>query len=46
MNFSPYLNFNGNCKEAFEFYAEVLGGEIIVLSTFAEAPPEADMPPR
>ncbi|MFC6633453.1 VOC family protein [Microbulbifer taiwanensis] len=46
MNFSPYLNFNGNCKEAFEFYAEVLGGEIIVLSTFAEAPPEADMPPE
>ncbi|SHF89852.1 PhnB protein [Microbulbifer donghaiensis] len=44
MNFFPYLNFNGNCKEAFEFYARVLGGEIIVLSTFAEAPEEAGMP--
>lgn len=28
MNFSPYLMFNGNCKEAFEFYARVLGGDI------------------
>ncbi|WP_323846464.1 VOC family protein [Microbulbifer magnicolonia] len=43
MNFSPYLNFNGNCREAFEFYARVLGGEIIAMMTFAEAPPEADM---
>lgn len=23
-----YLNFDGTCKEAFEFYADVLGGEI------------------
>jgi PhnB protein len=23
----PYLNFDGNCREAFEFYHEVLGGE-------------------
>lgn len=45
MQFSPYLNFNGNCKEAFEFYAQVLGGEIIALMTFAEAPPEADVSP-
>ncbi|TVR70226.1 MAG: VOC family protein [Sphaerobacteraceae bacterium] len=27
MNIVPYLNFDGNCREAFEFYREVLGGE-------------------
>ncbi|WP_308365231.1 MULTISPECIES: VOC family protein [unclassified Microbulbifer] len=46
MRFSPYLNFQGNCKEAFEFYAQVLGGEIIAMMTFAEAPPEADISPE
>ena len=24
---NPYLNFNGNCEEAFNFYASVLGSE-------------------
>ena len=27
---NPYLHFNGQCEEAFTFYAEVLGGEIVV----------------
>lgn len=45
MQFSPYLNFNGNCKEAFEFYAQVLGGEIVAVMTFADAPPEVDVSP-
>ncbi len=25
MKSSPYLYFNGNCKEAFEFYGKTLG---------------------
>lgn len=44
MNFFPYLFFRGQCKEALEFYARLFDGEIIVLSTFAEAPAEEDMP--
>jgi PhnB protein len=28
MQMTPYLNFAGNCREAFEFYRDVLGGEI------------------
>jgi PhnB protein len=32
---SPYLNFDGNCREAMEFYHRVLGGELDV-STFGE----------
>lgn len=39
-----YLNFAGNCREAFEFYRSVFGGEFEVLQTFADAPAEAGMP--
>ena len=28
MSFTPYLNFNGNCLEAFTRYQEILGGEL------------------
>lgn len=45
MHFSPYLNFDGHCKEAIEFYAELLGGEIVFMSTFAEAPDDEDISP-
>jgi PhnB protein len=38
MQCNPYLLFNGNCKEAFEFYERVLGGKIIAMMTFAETP--------
>ena len=34
----PYLLFNGNAKEAFDLYAKVLGGNIVMSSTFGEAP--------
>lgn len=36
------LSFQGQCREAFEFYARVLGGRITSALTYAEAPP--DMP--
>lgn len=32
---NPYLNFNGNAREAMEFYAGVFGGELNI-TTFAE----------
>lgn len=32
---NPYLSFQGNAREALEFYRDVLGGEL-VLMTFAE----------
>lgn len=34
-----YLNFNGNCREAVEFYAEVFKTEKPQIMTFGEAPP-------
>ena len=46
---NTYLNFNGNCEEAFNFYKSVFGGEFSYFSRFDEMPeseeykvPEAD----
>lgn len=46
MNFNPYLNFNGDCAEAMQFYAEVFGGEVTFVQTFGESGMAADMPPE
>jgi len=34
-----YLSFNGNCRQAYEFYAEIFAAEKGDLSTYGEAPP-------
>ncbi|GAA2825705.1 PhnB protein [Aminobacter aminovorans] len=44
MKFVNYLFFNGNCREAFEFYAEVFGGQVIGLVTYRDEPGESSMP--
>ena len=44
MHVNAYLNFNGNCEEAFKFYERVLGGKIEVLSRFEGSPAEAHVP--
>lgn len=33
----PYLNFNGNAREALHFYEQALGGKVTQLGTFGEA---------
>lgn len=33
----PYLNFNGNAREALSFYEAALGGKVTQLGTFGEA---------
>jgi PhnB protein len=35
---NPYLNFNGNTEEAFNFYQSVFGGEFLVLQRFGDIP--------
>jgi len=40
-----YLNFDGNCEEAFNFYRSVFGGEFDNVSRFGEMPPQEGMPP-
>ncbi|HEV2109441.1 MAG TPA: VOC family protein [Thermomicrobiales bacterium] len=44
MQFNPYLNFNGQCKEAFTFYEQCLGGKIVAMSTHEEMPAGQDVP--
>ena len=44
MQIIPHLNFNGQCREAFETYAKVLGGEIAYMGTWGEMP-DADQFP-
>jgi PhnB protein len=46
---NTYLNFNGNCEEAFNFYKSVFGGDFTYFGRFGEMPksddyqvPEAD----
>ena len=45
MQFNPYLNFDGDCAEAFAFYKDVFNGTVVHQSTFGEMPPDPDMPP-
>jgi PhnB protein len=44
MQINPYLNFNGNCAEAFKFYEKCLGGTIEMMMTHKDAPPEMQSP--
>ncbi len=36
---NPYLTFNGNCEEAFNFYKSVFGGEFPFMGRFKDMPP-------
>ncbi|MEF2245047.1 MULTISPECIES: VOC family protein [unclassified Paenibacillus] len=44
MSVDVYLNFNGNCREAVEFYAEVFELEMPKIMTFGETPQHPDYP--
>ena len=38
MQLNPYVNFNGQCEEAFKFYEQLLGGKITFMMTWGEMP--------
>ena len=40
---NPYLNFNGNAEEAFNFYKSVFGGEFATVMRFKDTQHGADM---
>jgi PhnB protein len=46
MKVDPYLNFDGNCAEAFRFYEQLLGGQIETMMTFGESPMADQSPPE
>ncbi|MGH8763460.1 MAG: VOC family protein [Nitrosospira sp.] len=41
---NPYLTFDGNCEEAFNFYKSVFGGEFIPIVRIKDVPSEQPVP--
>ncbi len=41
LSVNPYIVFDGRCREAFDFYRSVFGGEFSDVNTFSEMPPDA-----
>lgn len=46
MKIVPSLSFRGQCKEAFEFYARVLGGQITSAFSYGNGPPDMPVGPQ
>jgi PhnB protein len=44
MKLCPYLNFNGQCAEAFAIYAKCFGGTITFTQKFGESPMKDQVP--
>ena len=44
MRVNPYLNFDGQCAEAFRLYERVLGGKIEAMMTYGESPMGGEVP--
>lgn len=44
MKLNPYLTFNGDARAAFEFYAKVLRGQIMMMLTNGESPMRDHVP--
>ena len=38
MKLHTYLNYGGNCEQAFRFYEQHLGGEITMMMTHGQQP--------
>jgi PhnB protein len=45
MQLNPYLQFDGNCADAFRFYEQSLGGKIVMMMKAGESPMAAQVPP-
>lgn len=46
MRFNPYLNFDGQAEEAFNFYKSVFGGEFIGITKMKDVPGGEQMTPE
>lgn len=44
MSIHVFLNFNGNCRKAAEFYAQVFDAPTPKIASFNDAPPHPDFP--
>jgi PhnB protein len=45
MKLHTYLNYGGNCEQAFRFYEQHLGGKITMMMTHGEQPAPNNVPP-
>ena len=45
MKLHTYLNYGGNCEQAFRFYEQHLGGKITMMLTHADQPDPTKVPP-
>ena len=46
MRVNPYLNFDGQAREAFNFYKSVFGGEFTTIMKMEEVPGGNELPPE
>jgi PhnB protein len=46
MQLNTYLNYGGNCEQAFRFYEEHLGGKILMLMRHGEQPNQSNVAPE
>lgn len=42
--FIPYLSFNGNCRQAMQFYEQVFGGKLVAMLSYGDMPGDERMP--
>lgn len=45
MQINPQLSFDGQCEAAFQFYEKCLGGKIVFMMKYGEAPGAESVPP-
>jgi len=45
MKLNTYLNYRGNCEQAFRFYEQHLGGKINTMMTHEQQPDPSNVPP-
>jgi PhnB protein len=46
MKLHTYLNYGGNCEQAFRFYEQHLGGQITMMMTHGQQPGASGVPPE
>ena len=45
MKLYTYLNFGGNCRQAFDFYVQHLGATLTEITTYGDLPDAGPVPP-
>ena len=46
MKLQTYVNFAGKCAEAFKYYEKHLGGKVVMMMTFGQAPDQSKVKPE